>query len=140
MKCLFYFQFKLNYLCLEVDCPLLYNWIILDQLEQLSWCVLWSFVLCLILLCYIYIFFLFLREGLSVVKVFAIRDPSLPLKTHREKLDGNFFFFQIFYMIFQTFNHYYTYFVFPFLAIKGLLKKVPNTIPFQKTMVRTMWI
>lgn len=47
------------------------------------------------------------KEGLTVVKVFAIRDPSLPLKTHKEKLD----------------------------AIKGLLKNVPNTVPFQKTML-----
>ncbi|XP_035209822.1 phosphoinositide 3-kinase regulatory subunit 4-like, partial [Stegodyphus dumicola] len=46
------------------------------------------------------------KEGLTVVKVFAIRDPSLPLKAHRDRLD----------------------------EIKKLLEKVPNTVPFQKCM------
>ncbi|XP_054707486.1 phosphoinositide 3-kinase regulatory subunit 4-like [Uloborus diversus] len=47
------------------------------------------------------------KEGLTVVKVFAIRDPSLPLKAHRDRLD----------------------------EIKNLLKNVPNTVPFQKSIL-----
>ncbi|XP_071037345.1 phosphoinositide 3-kinase regulatory subunit 4 isoform X3 [Parasteatoda tepidariorum] len=47
------------------------------------------------------------KEGLIVVKVFAIRDPSLPLKAHRDRLD----------------------------EIRKLLKNVPNALPFQKAMI-----
>ncbi|GFX71315.1 phosphoinositide 3-kinase regulatory subunit 4 [Trichonephila clavipes] len=47
------------------------------------------------------------REGLIVVKVFAIRDPSLPLKAHKDRLE----------------------------EIKRLLKDVPNTVPFQKFLL-----
>ncbi|GIY06614.1 phosphoinositide 3-kinase regulatory subunit 4 [Caerostris extrusa] len=32
------------------------------------------------------------REGLIVVKVFAIRDPSLPLKAHKDRLDGKLYY------------------------------------------------
>ncbi|GFT53351.1 phosphoinositide 3-kinase regulatory subunit 4 [Nephila pilipes] len=47
------------------------------------------------------------REGLIVVKVFAIRDPSLPLKAHKDRLD----------------------------EIKKLLKNIPNTVPFQNFLL-----
>ncbi|KAG8181600.1 hypothetical protein JTE90_017721 [Oedothorax gibbosus] len=47
------------------------------------------------------------REGLIVVKVFAIRDPSLPLKAHREQLD----------------------------EIRKSLQSVPNALPFQKSLL-----
>ncbi|GFQ80252.1 phosphoinositide 3-kinase regulatory subunit 4 [Trichonephila clavata] len=47
------------------------------------------------------------REGLIVVKVFAIRDPSLPLKAHKDRLE----------------------------EIKRLLKDIPNTVPFQKFLL-----
>lgn len=30
------------------------------------------------------------KEGLAVVKVFVIHDPSLPLASHRNKLEGKF--------------------------------------------------
>ncbi|GBN01215.1 Phosphoinositide 3-kinase regulatory subunit 4 [Araneus ventricosus] len=47
------------------------------------------------------------REGLVVVKVFAVRDPSYPLKPHKDQLE----------------------------AIKLLLKNVPNTVAFQRLLL-----
>ncbi|EEC06819.1 phosphoinositide 3-kinase regulatory subunit, putative [Ixodes scapularis] len=46
------------------------------------------------------------KEGLAIVKVFAIHDPSLPLAPHKEALE----------------------------KIKQVLANVPNTLPFQKVV------
>lgn len=47
------------------------------------------------------------KEGLTVVKVFAIHDPSLPLRNHRDRLE----------------------------EIRSLLINAPNCLPFQRAML-----
>lgn len=50
---------------------------------------------------------MFDREGLCVVKVFAIQDPSLPLKSYQDELNN----------------------------IKNKLTNAPNVLPFSKSVL-----